>query len=193
MAMSQEKQQQRTEERRTQIIDAAMALFDDQGYSSTKIADITEKAGMSKGLVYHYFRSKEEILLAILDRVTDCIEECAKIEDATEALTLFTKRLLSYPTYENYVPPMRIFFTAMIRGEIRLDDALNPIREDFGRSYFAPIFARGQRQGQFRDGDPARFGDYFWKYLIGCMASMNIHKPAAYVEPDMEEMLAVFR
>lgn len=192
MAMSLEKQRETTQLRRKQIIDAAMELFDQNGYSNTKISDITKKAGISKGLAYHYFQSKEDIIIAVLDRVESCIRECSAIEDAVDSITLFTMRLLSYPYYEGYVPPIRVFFTALMRGEIQLKDEQNPIREDFGRTYFGPIFKRGQAQGYFRDGDPAIFGDLYWKCLVGSMGIMKINKERTEFHPNMKEMLSVY-
>lgn len=193
MAISEEKQRQITQMRKKQIIDAAMELFDQNGYSNTRISDITEKAGISKGLAYHYFRSKEEIVLAVLDRVEECVRECEAIEDAIESLSLFVNRLLSYPYYENYVPPMRVFFTAMIRGEIKVEPENNPIKEDFGRTYFSRIFARGQSQGYFRAGDPELFGEMFWKYLVGCMATMNVNEAKTRYRPDIDKVLELFK
>ena len=193
MAISLEKQQNITDARKKQLVDSALELFDQNGYASTKISDITEKAGTSKGLFYHYFRSKGDVLYAILDRVDECLKECNEKEDALEALTLFTDRLLSYPYYEGYVPPIRVYFFSMIRGDIRPDDDRNPITNQFGRDYFGPIFARGQKQGYFKDGDPFYFGDLYWKQLIGCMAIMNFDKSARTGQPDMEKMLALYR
>ena len=65
MALSKEKQQQIHETRKKQILDAAMELFDTHGYTDTKISDIAAKADISKGLVYRYFKSKEDILYAL--------------------------------------------------------------------------------------------------------------------------------
>ena len=44
------------------LLDAATKLFESQGYFSTTVEQITDEAGVSKGLVYNYFSSKEELL-----------------------------------------------------------------------------------------------------------------------------------
>jgi AcrR family transcriptional regulator len=54
--------------RRAELIDASLRLFAEQGYRSTTIADIAAATGTAHGLVYHYFRSKDELLEAILER-----------------------------------------------------------------------------------------------------------------------------
>lgn len=54
--------------RRDQILDAALALFARRGLSGTKIADIAKAAGLSHGLVYHYFPSKAAIFEEIITR-----------------------------------------------------------------------------------------------------------------------------
>ena len=56
------------DKRRVELIDASLRLFADQGFRSTTIADIAAATGTAHGLVYHYFRSKEELLEAILER-----------------------------------------------------------------------------------------------------------------------------
>lgn len=54
--------------RRMELVDAALRLFAEQGFRGTTIADIAAATGTAHGLVYHYFRSKEELLAAILER-----------------------------------------------------------------------------------------------------------------------------
>ena len=53
--------------RRQQIIDAALKLFAEKGYEKATIKDISETAGTSQGLLYHYFRSKEELLATVIE------------------------------------------------------------------------------------------------------------------------------
>jgi AcrR family transcriptional regulator len=54
-------------ERRKNIIDVSAALFLSKGYEETSVNTIVEKLGVAKGTFYHYFKSKEEILGAVLE------------------------------------------------------------------------------------------------------------------------------
>lgn len=54
-------------EKKHKIMDAALELFASEGYHVTSISKIADKAHMSKGLLYNYFQSKEELLLEIVD------------------------------------------------------------------------------------------------------------------------------
>ncbi len=56
------------EERRNQLIDTALSLFAQRGFGNTSMKDLAEAAGVAQGLVYHYFRSKEDLLLAAIER-----------------------------------------------------------------------------------------------------------------------------
>jgi AcrR family transcriptional regulator len=56
------------EERRAEILRAALSVFARQGLAATKISDIAEAAGISHGLVYHYFPTKEAIYTALVER-----------------------------------------------------------------------------------------------------------------------------
>jgi TetR/AcrR family transcriptional regulator, cholesterol catabolism regulator len=54
--------------RRAELLDVALRLFAERGFETTTIADISAAAGTAHGLVYHYFASKDELLLAVLER-----------------------------------------------------------------------------------------------------------------------------
>lgn len=55
------------ESRRKQIMDAALELFASEGYSHCSISQLASHAGISKGLLYNYFKSKEALLIAIIE------------------------------------------------------------------------------------------------------------------------------
>jgi AcrR family transcriptional regulator len=56
------------EERRAQILDAAAGLFSDRPVEDVSMAQIAQRAGVAKGLPYHYFDSKDELLAALRER-----------------------------------------------------------------------------------------------------------------------------
>jgi AcrR family transcriptional regulator len=66
------------EDSRARILDAAERLFAEEGYDATPTSRIAELAGVQKGLLFHYFARKIDILLALVDRVP--IEEIASLE-----------------------------------------------------------------------------------------------------------------
>lgn len=60
-------------ERRNEILDAAGRLFSTKGYDKCTVNDILDAVGIAKGTFYYYFKSKEEVLDAIIDRVTEVV------------------------------------------------------------------------------------------------------------------------
>jgi AcrR family transcriptional regulator len=57
--------------RKSEIIDAAHRLFLTQDYENTTMQDIMNACGIAKGTIYHYFKSKEELLEAVITRMVD--------------------------------------------------------------------------------------------------------------------------
>jgi AcrR family transcriptional regulator len=82
------------EERRQEIVDTARRLFDGNGFDKTQVADISNAMNVAQGLVYHYFRSKTDILYAVIDEISvEQFEASKKALDAhhgsaLEGLTL---------------------------------------------------------------------------------------------------------
>ena len=65
-------------ERRDQILDAADALFAERGYDAVLVEDIAKSAGVTRGLVHHYFGGRKEVYLALLERVGAGREEALR-------------------------------------------------------------------------------------------------------------------
>ena len=76
------------EERREQIVKAATKLFSEQGYYVTTIQDIAREAGISVGLIYQYFKDKDDVLFLTLKLVLETYEKVipAAIEGAEHPL-----------------------------------------------------------------------------------------------------------
>ncbi len=124
-------------EKREVIISAAMGLFSEKGYQSTSISMIAAGAGISKGLVYTYFKSKEELLKSL---VIDTIKEMFGI-----ALQCFSENngdegfVKMIDTYINWVKDnykfLRIYFGIVLQPNI-----LTMFEKDF-MELAEPVFA----------------------------------------------------
>jgi AcrR family transcriptional regulator len=64
--------------RREQIVHAAIAVIAEQGIQNLSLSEIETKAGMSRGQLTYYFRTKEDILLAVFDRLIEMMHERAQ-------------------------------------------------------------------------------------------------------------------
>jgi AcrR family transcriptional regulator len=86
-----------SEERKSQILDAAMETFAEKGFHKTRMSDIAESSGLSKGSLYWYFDSKDAIILKLIDRVFEfeIKDLTALLKDersAEERLFIYTER-----------------------------------------------------------------------------------------------------
>ena len=95
------------EERRNQILDAAVATFSQKGFHQTTIEDIRLEAGLSRGAVYHYFKSKEDIIDGIRQRSAQQAEAIfAKGAEASDAES--TLLSIKDATVSNMVSPRSV-------------------------------------------------------------------------------------
>ncbi len=77
--------------RRTEIIDIAEELFLKSGYNETAVSDIVKRVGVSQGTFYYYFKSKEDILNAIIERYIDDIKVGVKAIAAKDDINAIEK------------------------------------------------------------------------------------------------------
>ncbi len=69
---------------RDRILDAALDVFASKGYHSTKMDEIVEQSGTSKGAIYFHFPNKERLFLALVDQFADLLERRVKAAIANE-------------------------------------------------------------------------------------------------------------
>lgn len=88
------------DERRQEILDGAMRLFSEKGYDRTSISDISKFLGISQGLCYRYFKSKEEIFESAIDEyANNIVEEMIKVIKAPNMS--FEEKILSKWDYSD--------------------------------------------------------------------------------------------
>ncbi len=82
------------EERKKEILDVAEELFTAKGYDSTSTTDILERVGIARGTLYYHFKSKEEILDALIDRIIQGM--VSNIHSAISDKTTVSQKLISF-------------------------------------------------------------------------------------------------
>ena len=105
--MGQPRYQRRKEDRPQEITEAAFDAFAEKGFAATKVEEVARRAGVSKGLLYLYFKTKEELFKAVIRGVvTPRVDELTRTLDSSELsaeafirgpLLTFMKRLPGSP------------------------------------------------------------------------------------------------
>ena len=66
---------ERTTDRRRELLDAAVRVFARKGFHAARVGDIAEEAGVAHGLLYHYFRSKDEVLETVFRETWQALQQ----------------------------------------------------------------------------------------------------------------------
>ncbi len=146
-----------SKERKTQILNAAEDVFTQKGFDQARMDDIAEKTGLSKGTLYLYFRSKEELIIAILDRLFGDIFEQFKARKnnelgATEAIWQFTEAAIRDYKKMLIMMPIAYEFLALAFRKSVVQKALKNYFKLYMDSLI-PIIQRGIDSGEFRPVD----------------------------------------
>ena len=146
-------------DRRRQILDAAVRVFAQKGFTQCRVSDIAEEAGVAYGLVYHYFGSKDEVLDTLFLERWDVM--VALIEDidtqpipARDKLSTIASFIVD--SYRHDPELMKVIIVEVTRAANSFGQThLDVIRKAYAR--IADIVARGQADGEFRDDVTAQF------------------------------------
>ena len=97
-AMARNKYPQRTVEK---ILEVSLALFNEKGYEKTTIQDIVNALGMSKGAIYHHFKSKDEIIEALSERCYHNDTQMELLRNASDKTGIEKLRAIIYRQIQN--------------------------------------------------------------------------------------------
>jgi AcrR family transcriptional regulator len=174
------------------IVEAAAQVFAESGLQAARMADVAERAGIGKGTVYEYFRSKEELFLAVfeafgvgtLDAVVTRLEPGPA--SAVAFLREFTRITLATCQEALYLYPLTMeFWSAAATAEFR-----GRLMEDFRRLYagYREVIAGAIRKGQ----TAGEFGshvqpDLLAAALVGAMDALFLQ---AWFDPGFDAVAA---
>lgn len=134
--------------RKKELLDICQQLFNERGYEATPISAILEAAGVAKGTFYHYFKSKEDLLDCLVERITHRIVEEVRAQIHQPGLTAIERLNHSFVASARWKAANWDSLWALIRPIFR-DENL-PLRWRMNRrtrQLMVPLFAEIVRQG----------------------------------------------
>ncbi len=148
------------EQKREHLLHAALAMFKKKPFDKVTVEDIAGEAGVSKGVVYLYFKSKDELYMALLEHVfTELFEEFAthpEIDDPVEQIEHVLLEGLEPWEQETEFMRFFIFYWGKNTGT-KTDLAIQKkLRNSFrhNREHIEEIYLRGVESGVFKEFDP---------------------------------------
>lgn len=198
MARNKELNQKMKDERREQILSTALKLFATKGLAATKISDIATTSGISQGLLYHYYRSKEEIFVELIRRAFERMNTAVlALEQMTETprnkIKMAIEKLLEgFEKNENAARYHLLIVQAMV-SEAVPDEAKAIFKKENDVKYeaIARILKEGQKDGTIKNHDANELSLVFWTSING-LAIYNAVHGKRFKAPDPELLLDMF-
>jgi AcrR family transcriptional regulator len=122
-------------DKRKKILESAEYLFAKHGYHATEVEEIAKSAGMAKGTIYNYFKSKENILLSVLESGVQelSIKMAEGIEQIDDTVEKIKKGIQIYVGFfEEHLPLLKIFISEQIQFKMKEG-------QDFHKRIFAKL------------------------------------------------------
>ncbi|MEW6614069.1 MAG: TetR/AcrR family transcriptional regulator [Thermodesulfobacteriota bacterium] len=170
--------------KREEILEAATMLFYEKGYQSTSMNDLANEMGLSKSAIYHYFRSKEEILVEIYEKtITDATNELSKLATSDKS-TIDKLREAIINQIEHIMIERQSMLKIFFQEEEQLPDKFHKSIKKRKREYnrlIEGIFTEGISEGIFKKGDPQLFVNAF---LGMCLWVYRWYKPNSKYKPE---------
>lgn len=178
------------EAKRKMILFTALELFVKRGYYDTKITDIAEAVSMSTGLLFHYFESKEALLVELVKmgaEGTKAVKNCP-VNEPELFFEKFLGDLFAYAKKEPWV-----FYMFVLMGQVRRAGMPKEAREIANSvnqiEMSAKLIELGQKKGVFREGDAKLLSRCFWTTVQGIMEEMAFDETMQ--APDPKWMTAI--
>ena len=185
-----------TDERKSQIIAAAEDVFTQKGFDEARMDDIAEETGLSKGTLYLYFKSKDDIIIAILDRIFQREFKAFEQMDlstisATEAINLFVDTVSKDIKIMLRLMPIAYEFLALAFRNKTVQKALKVYVNRY-MDVLVPIIENGIASGEFKEVDPKEVAIAMGAILEGTILIWVYDKSLVNPEENIRSGIKLF-
>ena len=159
------------EARRIQIIQATLDLFVERGYYGTKTSQISRRAGISEGLLFHYFPTKEILLEELVNIGLEGMRMpmLVKAENGLDFFYQFTKMLFLEVEKNPYIAKMFVFMGHVVQAE-DIPEKIRQLAASVDTIVFCQSWVEaGQKDGSIREGNAKSLSNMYWCAIHGIM------------------------
>lgn len=154
MQTTEKKWRRRSEERPRELVEAAFALFTEQGFAKTRLSDVAKRAGVSKATIYRYFENKEALFEAVIDdAVAPRFAEARVLVEAYEGSSADLLRMFLNVARHALDGPLPALIKLIVAESGNFPQLANLWVDHAARHVFslgAHIIERGICRGEFR-------------------------------------------
>jgi AcrR family transcriptional regulator len=191
----EERKEREKQARREAIMGSAREFFFAKGFNATTMDEIAHKAELSKGALYIYFASKEELYVSVMSEglsiLFERMEEALKLDIPPDQL-LRKLGEVHYRYYLDYPEYSRIFFFSEHRNIAKqLPRELIQESIDKGIRYFQLVMGviqKGMEQGIFAPADPRKAAVAFWGATSGTLLLFEGEVNREIIGMDVEQL-----
>ena len=179
------------EDRREQIIDAAMRVFSQKGFTRATNKDIAREAGITPGLIYHYFENKEALLKAIVEgrsplRLVSSLSPQVLMLPPEVFLRFIILQVLGIVEEEKFVQLLRMFLPEIIHNPDMSQLGAGVLQRGLG--FLASYFASKMQAGELRQADASLTAQVCMGSVIGFVLRRQIIHDAVALEYSHEQI-----
>lgn len=159
------------EVKKSQIIQATLDLFVERGYYGTKTSQISRRAGISEGLLFHYFPTKEILLEELINIGLEGMHMPTQInaKNGLDFFYQFTIMLFSKAKENPLIAQMFVFMGHVVLAE-DIPERLRELASSVDTvSYCQSWVEAGQRDGSIRNGNVMSISNMYWCSIHGIM------------------------
>lgn len=156
--MARPRYRRRKEDRPQEITDAAFEVFAERGYATARVEEVAKRAGVSKGLLYLYFKTKEELFKAVIKGVV--VRRLDALLVAVEQTELSSEAFIRGPLLDfmKRMPgsPVAVVIRLLIAEGQRHPDLVDYYWDNVvskGLGVMSRLLERGVERGEFRDSE----------------------------------------
>ena len=188
--------------RKRQITRAAYEIIAEKGYYNFTMMDIAKRAGVSSGLIHHYFKDKENMLVTLLremqQNVRLSLERAIEpVADPMEKLGIFIDQAFGLVENEKEYIYVTFDFLTQIKFNERMQRILSKLYRGY-RETLTQILREGKEKGIFKDVDEQYISTIFSSILLGLNqqyivdnTSFDYHEYAGRVKTFIFDMILI--